>query len=52
MLTAVVVHKVDGLPGHGFFALARDLERLPSRGSKVEFFVDEVRRVYREWKKE
>jgi hypothetical protein len=44
MLSAVVVHKDDGLPGTGFFGLARRLGReVPD---KAVFHVTELSRVY------
>jgi len=47
MLSAVVVHKDDNLPGKGFFELGRILGRDISE--KEEFWVDEVKRVYSSW---
>lgn len=48
LLSAVVIHKEDNMPGQGFFTLAKKL------GSyKVEdnflFFIEELRRVHDYW---
>jgi len=45
LVTAVVVAQETGLPGHGFFALARELGRL-GEGSEVAFHQQELRRVW------
>ena len=47
MLSVVVVHKEDNLPGKGFFELAKILGRDVS--DKEKFWVDEVKRVYSSW---
>lgn len=49
MLTAVVVHKDDMMPGKGFFELARRLDKL-SRGQDAdEFYFAELAAVRRYW---
>ena len=48
MLTVVVVHKSgDGMPGAGFFELARSLGR--DTGDKVAFWASELRKVHATW---
>ncbi len=47
MLSAVVVRKEDGLPGQGFFDLAKDLGR--SVTDQDAFWINEVRKVYSYW---
>jgi hypothetical protein len=53
MLSAIVVLAEIGYPGEGFFTLARELGLL--HGNKefdnLDFFVQEVKRVYACWKK-
>ena len=48
MPTVVVVRREDGLPGEGFFELARELGLDPS--NRDEFWVSEINRVYSIWK--
>ncbi|AVZ39271.1 MULTISPECIES: hypothetical protein [unclassified Dietzia] len=51
MLSAVVLSKSGGMPGAGFFKLARDLRRMSSGEEDIKFFLEEVDRVrdaYRE----
>jgi hypothetical protein len=57
LLTAVVVYKrggrrdaemgVEGMPGRGFFELARSLEY--DVGDETEFWSGKLRRVYQAW---
>ncbi len=54
MLSAVVVHKDDELPGDGFFELARSLKKLDinTKGNKekeLEFYEKELKEVYEYW---
>lgn len=51
MLTAILVN-TRGIPGPGFFELARDLGRLDSteKVDEREFWESEKGAVYREWK--
>jgi hypothetical protein len=51
MLTAVVVHQRDGLPGDGFFTCARN-SGVQKDLDNVEFFVEELWRVHEYWNKE
>ena len=46
LLSAIVVHQVDGRPGQGFFALARQLGLLQPGQSEDTFWQGEVRRVH------
>ena len=48
MLTAVVVLKDDGIPGSGFFELARALGK--SFPDELKFWVDELNKVYSYWR--
>ena len=51
MLSAVVLSKSGGMPGAGFYKLARDLGRMSSGEGDVEFYMKEltkVREVYKE----
>ena len=47
MLSALVVHKEDGMPGQGFFDLARQLGR--DIGDRVQCWVQETKRVVDYW---
>jgi hypothetical protein len=51
MISAVVVHSQEGVPGAGFFVCARELGRLSGRDrqSELAFFVHELRRVHTHW---
>jgi hypothetical protein len=50
LLSAIVVHQVDGRPGQGFFALARQLGLFePGRGEDA-FWQAEVRHVHEYWR--
>src|SRR2546428_554217 len=50
MLTAIVVHKQDNIPGHGFFELAQHLGLLKPGADELAFFCGEVARVHSAWK--
>lgn len=50
MLTAIVVHKQDNIPGEGFFELAWQLGLLKPGADKLGFFCGEVARVHAAWK--
>jgi hypothetical protein len=54
MLTAVVVSSVSGLPGPGFFGLARHLGKLREESEEAErrFWEGETQAVYATWQKE
>lgn len=47
MLSAVVVLKDEGIPGKGFFQLARDLGKQFS--DEEQFHSDELKAVYQQW---
>jgi len=47
LLTAVVVRQEDGLPGQGFFQLARDLGLDPS--DQEGFWISQLSNVYSSW---
>jgi hypothetical protein len=51
MISAVVVHAQESLPGAGFFVCARELAVLGTRNRQDElaFFVEELRRVHAYW---
>ena len=51
MLTAIVIHREDNIPGPGFFELARHLGRLKEGNDKLAFFCHEVARVHQTWSK-
>ena len=50
LLSAIVVHQVDGRPGQGFFALARQLGLLRPEQDEDAFWEAEVRRVHECWR--
>jgi hypothetical protein len=47
MLSVVVVHKQDSLPGDGFFQLAKSLGRVTR--DRTAYWVDESKKVYDSW---
>ena len=49
MLSAVVVTKEDSIPGQGFFKCAKNLGRY-TVGPELEFYCEEVQRVYDAWR--
>ena len=49
MLTAVVVHKGDSMPGKGFFALARRLGKLEPGQNRDDFYLGELARLRKYW---
>ncbi len=51
MLTAIVIHREDNIPGPGFFELARHLGRLREGDDKLAFFCHEVASVHQTWSK-
>ena len=51
MLSAVVIHRDNNIPGQGFFTLARELG-LYRGNNDLMFFVNELRRVHDYWKQE
>jgi len=50
MLSVVVIHKENNIPGQGFFTLARELG-LFGDDNEFMFFVRELRRVHDFWKR-
>ena len=48
MLSVVVVSKTSGMPGQGFFQLAREL-RVHDAKDDLAFFVSELNKVYEYW---
>ncbi len=49
MLTALVIHRQDNIPGHGFFELARHIGLLALGQDEIAFFCREVARVHATW---
>lgn len=49
MLSAVVIHRDNNIPGQGFFTLGRELG-LYKGSNDLMFFVNELRRVHDFWK--
>jgi hypothetical protein len=49
LLSAVVIHMDDNIPGNGFFTLASQLG-LFRRGDRFMYFVEELRRVHDHWR--
>jgi hypothetical protein len=50
MLSAVVVN-IGGKPGPGFFALAKDLERIPSGEDAGDVWNRELEAAYKAWRR-
>jgi len=48
LLSAVVIHKHDNIPGQGFFTLAKRLG-LQKQEDNFLFFIEELRRVHDYW---
>ena len=49
LLSAVVIHMDDNIPGNGFFTLATQLG-LFGGGDRFMYFVEELRRVHDHWR--
>lgn len=49
LLSAVVIHMDDNIPGNGFFTLANNLG-LFHGGDRFMYFVEELRRVHDHWR--
>ena len=49
LLSAVVVHKEDHLPGEGFFSLARELGKQQPDEDNDTFYANELKRVFDKW---
>ena len=52
MLTAVVVHKGDLVPGEGFFVLAKRLGKFGPRQDRDEFYFSELALVRQYWRRQ
>lgn len=50
LLSAVVIHMDDNVPGNGFFTLASDLGLFHGR-DRFMYFVEELRRVHDQWRR-
>ena len=50
LLSAVVVRRCDGMPGCGFFDLARHLGLHRHGADDMRYFVEELNRVHEYWK--
>jgi hypothetical protein len=48
MLTAVVIHRSDNIPGEGFFTIAKEFGRFDGR-DKLRFWVDALNEVHIHW---
>jgi len=49
LLSAVVVRSSDGLPGMGFYNLAKDLGVVKLGVDHITFVVQKLQRVHKEW---
>ena len=49
LLSALVFDSNKGMPGNGFFTMAKELKKF--KGSELDFFIDELKAVYSEWQK-
>ena len=49
MLSAIVIHRDDNIPGGGFFELARELGRLGPGEDRLAFRCGEVVRIHEVW---
>jgi hypothetical protein len=50
LLSAVVIHRDNNIPGKGFFTLARDLGLQSATTDDLLFFIGELRRVHDYWR--
>jgi len=50
LLSAVVIHMDDNIPGNGFFTLASELGLFVGR-DRFMYFVEELRRVHKHWRR-
>jgi hypothetical protein len=48
MLSAVVIHRDNNMPGKGFFKLARELG-VYAGSDDLKFYLDELKRVHQYW---
>ena len=49
MLTAVVIHKMDNIPGDGFFKIAIEFGRFDG-GDKLHFWINALAEVHEFWR--
>jgi hypothetical protein len=49
LLSAIVVHKENHLPGEGFFKLAKELGKQKPDEDNDTFYTNELRRVFNTW---
>lgn len=49
LLSVVVIHMEDNIPGNGFFTLAQALGQFDGR-DRFMYFVEELRRVHDHWR--
>jgi hypothetical protein len=50
MLTAVVIHRVDNIPGEGFFKIASEFGRFKSK-DKLGFWINALNEVHEYWQR-
>lgn len=48
LLSAVVIHAQDNMPGNGFFTMAQRVGRF-NGGDRLQFWLDELRNVHDHW---
>jgi hypothetical protein len=48
LLTAVVIHRQDNIPGEGFFKIAKEFGRFDG-GDKLRFWIDALNEVHDCW---
>lgn len=48
LLSAVVIHVQDNMPGNGFFAMARRVGRFAG-GDELQFWLAEINAVWQQW---
>ena len=49
MLTAVVIHELDNLPGNGFFTIAQEFGRF-DESDRLRFWIDALNEVHVFWR--
>ncbi len=49
LLSVIVIHRDNNMPGEGFFQLARDLNRYQGADDLL-FFIQELQRVHQHWR--
>jgi hypothetical protein len=48
LLSAIVIHVQDNMPGNGFFTMAQRVGRF-NGGDRLQFWLDELRNVHAHW---